>query len=72
LQVNGNTGDSLTLTGVMAQIHPNGVVPQPGRFISGQGHSGCSFNDNPVLSNYSAAIDRVGLTVDLIETEGWQ
>jgi hypothetical protein len=72
LQINGNTGDSLTLTGVMAQIHPNGITPQAGRFVSGQGHSGCSFNDNPVLSNYSAAIDRVGLTVDLIETEGWQ
>lgn len=72
LQLNGSTGDSVSLTGVIAQIHPTGFTPGPGRFISGQGHSGCQFNDNPVLTNYSAAIDRVGLSVDLIETEGWR
>jgi hypothetical protein len=72
LQMKGDPGDSLTLAGVIAQVLPSGAVPNTGHWISGQGHSGCSFNDNPVLTQYSAAIDRVGLSVDLVETEGWK
>lgn len=62
---------TLTLHGLIAQVLPNGVTPDTGGFVSGQGHSGCSFVEEPTLTNYSAALDRVGLSVNLVETEGW-
>jgi hypothetical protein len=71
LQLGGTTG-GMSIAGMIAQLWPIGTTPPTNRWISGQGHSGCSFNDNPVLTQYSAAIDRVGLSVDLIETEGWR
>lgn len=62
---------ALHLAGVMAQVLPHPRVPEAGGFISGQGHSGCSFVEEPTLTNYSVGIDRVGLSVNLVETEGW-
>lgn len=62
---------TLNLAGLMAQVLPNGKTPATGGFISGQGHSGCSFVEEPTLTNYSAGIDRVGISVNLVETEGW-
>lgn len=63
---------TVSLTGVMAQVLQHPVVPTAGGFISGQGHSGCSFTGEPNLSNYSVGLNRAGMTVDLIETEGWR
>jgi len=81
-RVNGNTyggaliqlkgAGTIRLSGVMAQVLPNGSLPQQGGFISGQGNSGCSFVEEPTLTNYSAAIDKVGIAVNLVETEGWK
>jgi hypothetical protein len=67
----GGTG-SITLSGMMVQILPTGSLPSSGAFISGQGHSGCTFNEHPNLEAYSAEFDLVGLSVDLIETEQWK
>lgn len=66
----GGSG-SVTLTALTVQVLPSGAVPATGGFISGQGHSGCSFVSQPELTQYSAVMDRVGLTVRMIETEQW-
>lgn len=63
---------TINLSGLMAQVLPNDTAPQPGGFISGQGHSGCSFIEEPTLTNYSVGIDKVGISANLIETEGWK
>jgi hypothetical protein len=62
---------TVKLAGLIAQVLPLGQGPVAGGFISGQGHSGCSFTEEPTLTNYSAAIDKVSLTATLVETEGW-
>lgn len=63
---------SVTLAGVMVQVLPTGTSPTPGGFISGQGHSGMSYDGYPEKSAYSAALDLVGLTASFIETEQWR
>jgi hypothetical protein len=63
---------TVALYGLMAQVLRNGTLPATGGFISGQGHSGCSFAEEPTLTNYSVALDKVGLSVNLVETEGWK
>lgn len=62
---------TLNIAGLMAQCLPNTQTPKTGGFISGQGHSGCSFVEEPTLTNYSAGIDRAGIVANLVETEGW-
>lgn len=66
----GGTG-TITLTSMIVQVLPTGSVPASGGFISGQGHSGCSFASQPELTQYNAVLDRVGLTVRMVETEQW-
>jgi hypothetical protein len=63
---------TITLSGIMVQILPVGVTPEPGGFISGQGHSGCSFVEQPEYVPYSAAFDKASLAAEFIETEGWR
>lgn len=63
---------SVTLTGIIVQILPISAVPAAGGFISGQGHSGLSYTDTYSLTQYSAARDKVGLSFQLKEVEGWQ
>ena len=63
---------TVTLSGIMVQIFPNGVTPPTGDFISGQGHSGCSFNGWANYTPYSSALDINGLVVNFKETEGWR
>lgn len=62
---------TLQLDGLIAQVAPDGAVLPSGGFISGQGSSGLSFASSPSVSQYSAALDRVGCAVELIETEAW-
>lgn len=61
----------ITLSGVIVQILKSGVTPEPGGFISGQGHSGCDWQTLPSREAYSAAMDLVGLSAQLVETEQW-
>lgn len=70
LSLSGN--GTITLSGIMVQVLPNGVTPEPGGFISGQGHSGCSFVDQPEYVPYSAAFDRASVAAEFVETEGWR
>ena len=61
----------IQLDGLIAQCLPNSATPTLGGFISGQGQSGLSFVEQPTVSEYSYAFDRVGVSADLIETEAW-
>ena len=63
---------SLNLVGVIAQILDNGIAPQPGGFIGGMGHSGCTFRGKPTKLAYSSAMDFIGSSATLVETEGWE
>jgi hypothetical protein len=64
---------TVTLSGIMAQCWPTGTTPPTGNFISGSGHSGCQFKDQPQVTPYSAVLNggRWGVTADFIETQGW-
>jgi hypothetical protein len=62
---------TLTLSGLMVQMLPTGAVPATGGFISGQGHSGCRFENKPSETAYSAALDKVGMAAKLIEVDTW-
>jgi len=66
----GGSG-TVTLSGLMVEILPTGDTPATGGFISGQGHSGCSFKGWPAYTPYSDAQDIVGLVAEFVETEGW-
>lgn len=61
----------IQLDGLIAQLLPNGQSPLPGGFIAGIGQSGMEFADQPAVTEQSAAFDRVGCSVELIETEAW-
>lgn len=62
---------TLLLNGLIAQVLLDGAVLPSGGFISGQGQSGMAFASQPSLSEYNAALDRVGVSAELIETEAW-
>lgn len=62
---------TITLAGMMVQVLPAGVTPEPGGFISGQGHSGAEFNDHPSIEAYSVAFDMVGMSAELTEVAQW-
>jgi hypothetical protein len=66
-----NTAGTVALNGIIAQLLPVGVLPTTGEFISGQGNSGCSFSAWPSITNSTLTYDRVGASIELIETEGW-
>lgn len=63
---------TITLSGMMVQVLKTGHTPEVGGFISGQGHSGLSFDKQPEYVPYNAALDRVGVVAELTETESWR
>lgn len=72
LKITGNNTDAVRLDGLIAQVLPTGSVPLTGGFVSGQGHSGTQFESQPVTTAYSAALDKVGMSAKLVETNTWQ
>jgi hypothetical protein len=62
----------ITLTAAMVQVLEDGVTPETGGFISGQGHSGVRFVGQPVYTPYSAALDKVGVVASFAETGIWE
>lgn len=72
LSLDGASGDSIALSGVIVQVLKDGVTPSTGGFISGQGHSGCQFADQPEYVPYSAAFGNGSVVASLVETEGWR
>lgn len=63
--------EQMTLSGLIVQVLPTGVIPATGGFISGQGNSGCQFAEKPTQTPRSAALDKIGMTARLIETGSW-
>lgn len=64
--------DSFTLAGMIVQVLPVGQFPATGGFISGQGHSGCSFMGKPTrLLHKVGNADRVSITAKLGEVGEW-
>lgn len=66
------SSSTITLSGVMVQVLPTGITPETGGYISGQGHSGCEWTQLPTRDMYSAALDLVGVSASLVETEQWK
>ena len=62
---------TITLSGLMVQVLEDGVTPETGNFISGQGHSGVSFLTQPNYTPYSAVYTRAGLAAQFVETGAW-
>jgi hypothetical protein len=62
---------TISLSGMIGQILPTGITPSTGGFISGQGHSGCEFEAQPQLQNYSVGLDLSGISVKMIEVGSW-
>lgn len=76
LRYGGGTSTAVTIAGAMVQILRDGKAPQNGGFISGQGHSGCEFDEAPQRQAYSAVVGpgfdgMVGLSAKLTETGDW-
>lgn len=62
----GGSG-TITLTSLQAVLVPTGLEAPSGGFVSGGGHAGVTFVSQPVLEQYSAALDKVALSATLIE-----
>jgi hypothetical protein len=62
---------TITLSGLIGQILPTGTTAATGSFISGQGNSGCEFEIQPTLQNYSVGMDLVGMSAKLVEVGAW-
>ena len=62
---------TVTLSGIIVQVFATGVTPPLGDFPSGQGHSGCTFENLPTLVEYSSGLDLIGITAKLTEINGW-
>lgn len=61
---------TVTMTGLTAVLLPtSGSVAPTGAFVSGSGNRGCTFQSQPVVQAYSAALDMVGLSATLIEVQ---
>lgn len=65
------TVSRITLGALVAQVLPNGAIPQRGNFASGQGAGGCEFRGFPQISAYSAPLDLTGMSAVLVETQPW-
>lgn len=63
---------TVTLSGLMVQVLETGITPATGGFISGQGNSGLQFLAQPTYTPYSAALDKVGVVVEMAEYYGWE
>lgn len=73
LEVGKLTGGStvVRISGMIVQILPNGLTPEPGGWIPGMGHSGCEFEEFPERVDYSSVFDKVGITAVLKEVGSW-
>lgn len=62
---------NLDLYGIIAQVRPTSETVPGGGFIAGVGNSGVDFSNPYMKTGYSAALDNVGASIDLIEVGGW-
>jgi hypothetical protein len=69
VSLDNTTDGTFTLAGLIVQILPEGVTPETGGFISGQGHEGLRFLGRPTTTPYTVAagMDLVSVTAKLGE-----
>lgn len=63
----GGSG-TVIVSAMTAYLQPIGASAQNGSFIPGLGHAGCTFEDQPTVELYNAAIDLIGINARLIES----
>jgi hypothetical protein len=65
---------NLAVSGMIAQVRPDGETVPEGEFIGGEGHSGCRFAEFPTVMGYSSpqALDKQNVSARLIETGAWE
>lgn len=73
IQIAGSPGDTLTLTALILQVLRSDRAPEGGPFISGRGHSGCSFASEPTVVALSSVNERaeVSVSAKLVEVGSW-
>lgn len=72
LKLNGTTGLSMKIAGMVAQVLPNGTAAPTGMFIPGNGHSGCKFSGDLLEVGYSTAFKvNQYYSATLKEVGGW-
>lgn len=73
IQLTGAPGDTLTLTGLILQVIRTNEMPDSGGYISGRGHSGCAFADEPTVTALSTTAPRaeVSAAAKLVEVGSW-
>lgn len=73
IQLIGDAGDTLTLTALILQVLRADVAPDGGGYISGRGHSGCAFADEPVDTALSTTAPRaeISAAAKLVEVGSW-
>ena len=66
--------NDVQVNGMIAQVLPRGETPEPGGFISGQGHSGLRLNGDPLVTQYSVSLPnaQIGVSAEFIETGAWE
>lgn len=64
-------GAAVTLSGMVAQVLPNGRTPLATGWLDGLGTSGAEFEEHPERTDYSSIMDKVGLTATLVEVGTW-
>jgi hypothetical protein len=73
LSLDNTTPGTFTLAGMIVQVLPDGVTPETGGFISGQGHSGCRFIGKPTRAAFKVGSpDQVSITAKLGEVGEWE
>lgn len=73
IQIVGNPGDTLTLTALILQVIRTDMVPEAGGYVSGRGHSGCAFADEPQVIALSSVNEKAGVSgvAKLVEVGAW-
>ncbi|MGN6324497.1 hypothetical protein [Pseudolysinimonas sp.] len=73
IQLVGNAGDTIKLTALILQLIKTSFVPDPGGYISGRGHSGCAFADEPQVVALSTVNHRAEVSgaAKLVEVGAW-
>lgn len=73
IQLVGAPGDTLTLSALIIQVLRNDRVPEGGGYISGRGHSGCAFLDEPTVTALSTTAQgaEISVAAKLVEVGAW-
>jgi hypothetical protein len=73
VQITGAIGNQLVLTALILQIIRSDRVAGGGPYISGRGHAGCAFAEEPTVIALSSVNERaeVSVSAKLVEVGSW-